>query len=277
MTNSRDLSSKRTWVFKADVRGHYIPEKPLVINGFELKAIEDKEKGMRYIALLTVEGSYYDAETIAREKFERIFNALTLSTGKFFDFELVDAEEITPKGQKKKIYERFYPINHPYVEILKSEEIEQICELTKEILQFLDKTDKLSTKAIEYFIIGTKLHKWSREAFLPFFKAIELISNNFSSEFEKRIREKIPDLTLKEINRLATLRRKILNACEILGIENINEKVEMIVKARNRSDIAHATLKKEFEKEYTDACRELAVELIVNYLIWKKECLEKKG
>ena len=93
-----------------------------------------------------------------------------------------------------------------------------------------------------------------------------MISNKFVPEFEKRIREKIPDLEPKEIKRLSTSRRKILNACEILGIEKISGKIETIVKARNRYDIAHATVKSTFKKEYTDACRELARDLIVNYL-----------
>jgi len=266
MSKNRYLASKRTWVFQADVRGYYIPEKPLVIDDFELKTIEDEEKGTRYIALLTVQANYYDAEKLAREKFERIFNALTLSTGRGFDFELVDAKEITPKGQKEKFYERYISMKFPFVEVLKSEKIEQVCDQTQEILGWLHKTDPLSEKAIEYFIIGTKLHLWPREAFLPFFKAIELISNNYSREWKARIKEKMPDLEPKEINMLANNRRKILNACEILGIEKVNEKIDTIVRARNRYDIAHATLKRKFKKEHTDACRELARELIVNYL-----------
>ena len=266
MSNSRGLASRRTWVFEADVRGHYIPEKPLVIDDFELKAFEDKEKGTRYIARLNIQANYYDAEKLAREKFEKIFKALTLSTGRRFDFELIDAKEIPPKGQKGRLYERFISMKFPFVEELKSESIGQVCNRTQEILQLLSKTDSLSEKAIEYFIIGTKLNKWPREAFLPFFKAIELISNNFYSELKKRIKEKIPDLEHKEITMLATSRRKILNACKILGIEKVNKKIETIVTARNRFDIAHATLKKEFKKEYADTCRELARELIVNYM-----------
>lgn len=138
--------------------------------------------------------------------------------------------------------------------------------ITKEILRLLNKTDPLSEKAIEYFIIGTKLNKWTREAFLPFFKAIELISDNFLSELKKELEEKIPDLETEEIRRLANSRRKIQNSCKILGIEGVSATITTIVKARNSFDIAHATLKKEFKKEYTDTCRELARELIVSYM-----------
>ena len=265
MSNSRELASRRTWIFEADVRGHYIPEKPLVIDDFELKTI-DEEKGTRYIALLTVQASFLDADKLAIEKFERIFKALTLSTGRNFDFELVDAKEITSKGQKKRFYKRFFQTRFPFVEVLKSEKIEQVCDRTQEILGLLHKTDPHSEKAIEYFIIGNKLHKWPREAFLPFFKAIELISNKFFSEFEKRIKKKIPDLELEEIKRLATSRRKILNACEILGVEKVSEKIWRIVTARNKFDVAHATLKTTLKKEDVDACRELAKDLIINYM-----------
>ena len=116
------------------------------------------------------------------------------------------------------------------------------------ILQLLEKADSYAEKAIVYFIIGTKLNEWPREAYFPFFKAIELISNKLSPELEKRFKVRIQ------------------NACEVLGIKEDSEKIDMIVNTRNRSGIAHATLKKDFKKEPLDTCRELARVLIVNYI-----------
>jgi hypothetical protein len=274
--SNRDMVSRRTWIFEADVHGYYIPEKPLVINDFELKTIEDEEKGTRYIGLLTVRAiDSESAEKLAREKFERIFKALTLFTGRDFEFEIKSGSEMTYDKRGEREHMGFITITFPFVEVLKSEMIYQTYLGTQEILKLIQKSDSRSEKAIEYFMIGTKLSRWPREAFLPFFKAIELISEKFIPEFENRIKEKIPDLEPEEIKRLATSSRKILNACEILGIEKANEKIKRIVTTRNRHDIAHATLKKTFKKEDVDACRELARKLIVNYLISLRKNTEK--
>lgn len=267
MSNSRELASRRTWIFEADVRGHYIPEKPLVIDDFELKAIEDEEKGTRFIALLTVRAKDLDsAVKLAKETFARIFKAFILFTGRGFEYEIKEGTETTFGKQGKREGVGFMSMTFPFVEVLKSEMIDKTRIGTKEILELLQKSDLVSDKAIEYFLIGNKLHRWPREAFLPFFKAIELISDKFFSEFEKRIKKKIPDLELKEIKRLASSRRKILNACEILGVEKVSEKIRRIVTARNKFDVAHATLKATLKKEDVDACRELAKDLIINYM-----------
>lgn len=266
MSDSIDMAPRRTWIFEADVEGYYIPEKLLVIDDLEFKIIKD-EKGSRYVVQFPVEAKDPDeAEKLAREKLNRVFKALTLSTGRRFDFELVGSRETTKEQIPRRVSVRFISIKRPFKKWLESEKIEQVRGETQEILRLLDKTDLHSRKAIEYFIIGTKLSEWPRESFLPFFKAIELISNKFSPEIKKRFKEKIPDLEPKEIKRLATSSRKIQYACEVLGIKGVSEKIEMIVKTRNKYDIAHATLKKDFKKETVDTCRELAREFIVNYI-----------
>lgn len=250
-----------------EVRGHYILEKPLVIDNFELKTIEDEEKGTRYVAQLTVQGKDFDiAEKYASQELERIFKAITLAARRGFEFQLKSATEITPDKLEEREHMGFMTITFPFVEVLKLEQVEQLHNETQEILRLMHKTDPYSEKAIEYFMIGTKLSRWPREAFLSFFKAIELISNKFLPELKKRIKEKIPDLEPDEISRLATSRRKILNVCEILGIEKADEKIDTIVRARDIFDIAHATLKKTFRKEYGNDCRELAGKIIVNYM-----------
>ena len=73
----------------------------------------------------------------------------------------------------------------------------------------------------------------------------------------KRIKENILDLELEEIKRLATNRRKIQNACEILGIKEVNERIERIVSTRNRFDVAHAMRAR---------MHGVSKELIVNYM-----------
>jgi len=267
MSDNNDMASKRTWIFEADVHGYYIPEKPLTIDNFELKVVTDEEENSRYIALLTIQAQDLgSAERLAQEAFDRIFTALILCTGRGFQYKIKEGNEITFGRQGKREHKGYMTMTFPFVEELKSEMIDKTCVGTKEILGLLQKCDSVSNKAIEYFMIGTKLSRWPREAFLLFFKVVELISDNFLPEYKKRIREKVPDLTEKEIRRLATNRRKILNACEILDIKVDNERIGKIVNVRNRFDIAHATLETAFDEEYLDSCRELARELIVNYM-----------
>ena len=266
MFDSEDVIS-RTWIFEADVRGYYIPKKPLVIDNFELKTIEDDKKGTKYLALLTVEAKdLRSAEKLAEETFARIFKALILFTGRGFEYEIKEGTETTFGKQGKREHITFRTITFPFVKELKSEMTDKTRIGTQELLELLQKSDLVSDKAIEYFLLGTNLRKWPKEAFLPFFKVLELISNKFLPEFTKKIREKIPDLSDEEIKRLASNKRKIINACEILNIPKDDKKIKKIVNVRNRHDIAHATLDATFDKETIESCRQLARDFIVGYM-----------
>lgn len=267
MSSSKDMTSQRTWIFEAEVKGYYVPAKPLVIGDFELKTVEDKEKGTRFVAQLSVKAKdLHSAGELARQEFSRVFKAIMLSVQREYEFEIRNATEITPDRQFEQEHMGYETITFPFVGVLNPEDVDQLRDKTEEVLRLMGKTDSFSQKAIEYFMIGASLSRWPQEAFLPFFKAIELISGRFRRKFETAIKTQIPDLEPDEISRLATSKRKILNACKILGLENVNEKVNTIVRTRNRFDIAHATLEREFKKEYADECRELAGEIILNYM-----------
>ena len=258
----------RSWIFKADVRGHYLPEDSLVIDGFELKSVVDEEKGTIWIATLKIEAKDLDdAIRQAKLRYEEIFDALTLSTGGAFEYELAGANEITSGSQVEKLHgAAFLHTRLPFAETRGSDQIERVCEETQEILGLLPEADQYAKKAVEYFIIGTKLPRWIREAFLNFFKTIELVSDRFLSDLEAELKRKIPDLERNEIKKLATRKRMILNACRILGIENVDENVKRLVKVRNSFDVAHATVGVAFRDEDLRPCRELARELILRYM-----------
>ena len=233
-----------------------MPENSLIIDDFELKSVENEEKGTKFIASLPIQAKDLDSATmLAKEKFEKLFNALTLSTGGGYDYELTKGTEITPRDQIEKGHHiGFISTALPFSKILDLKKTEQVSHQTKEILRLLQKTDTFSKKAMDYFIIGTNLSRWPNEAFLNFFKVIELISDKFFSEFKR-----------------GTRKEKILNACSILGMEGVNEKVMKIVDIRNSFDVAHPTLNISFKKDYVEPCRGLAREIIIRYLRIQKQ------
>lgn len=185
-------------------------------------------------------------------------------TGRRFDYEVKSGSEIIPNGTiigPKSVY-----LTIPFRRKLESEKIKQIKTETQRILQLIQKKDLYSKKAIDYFVIGTKLNKWPRESFLNFFKAIELISDRFQHELKQWFKEKIPDLSDDELKHLSTTKRKIKTACEILNIKVVDKTVNKIVNIRHSFDVAHPKIETAFKDEFVDLCMELTRKMIIAYM-----------
>ena len=143
---------------------------------------------------------------------------------------------------------------------------EKMGQEREDIFSLSQNLDQLSKKALAYFIIGMRLNKWPVESFLNFFKSIELISSRFTSNFDKNLKEKIPDLTDREIRSLRTRKRLIKQACLEVGLNDVDKTIDEFVQVRNSQDVAHPTKDTPFKDEYVQPCKDLARELIIAYL-----------
>jgi len=119
--------------------------------------------------------------------------------------------------------------------------------------------------------------EWSSEAFLNYYKAMELVSHDFRKAFDKEVGSQLnktllKDLTALELKGLKTQKRLIQFTAQQLGITYPYD-IPRIVELRNEFG-AHANLKDVIvsEKEFND-CKILAANIIINYL----DYLEKEG
>ena len=244
-----------------------MPENILRINDFELKAIEDESKGTKFIATLKVnEEDIYIADKIANEKFAEIFNVLSLVTGGRYEYTIEHGRafpSFEEKGKPSSIMHLRFQL--PFSTIMNDETTKLISKQAIHFLPLSLTDDKVFQNAFEYFLIGTKISKWPKESFLNFFKAIELISDHFKENLENDFKEKIQDLTRKEIKEISTTKRRIIKAQEILNVENIEEsEIKEIV--RKRPQAAHPRIDKIFVRKDVELCKKILREFLFKYL-----------
>jgi hypothetical protein len=141
---------------------------------------------------------------------------------------------------------------------------------------------KRVNKAISYFRKGCYLEgDWSSEAFLNYYKAMELVSHDFrkafDSEVSNQLRETLlKDLTELELKDLRTQKRLIQFTTKQLGITSLHN-IPRIVELRNKFG-AHANLKDvTISQDELNDCKILAANIIIRYLNYlEKEEKSKK-
>lgn len=267
MSARKDLKAERYWIYQAEVKGTYMPRNILKLNDFELKAIREERKSTIFMATLKVyEEDINIVSIIADEKFAEIFNVLSLVTGGRYEYIITSGKAFPRFEEKGKPSTILHMVSQlPFSQIIEDEKTRKVSKEAMQLLSLSQIDDQVFQKAFEYFIIGTKISKWHKESFLNFFKAIELISDHFKEKLENDFKEKIQDLTRTEIKKISTAKRRIMKACEILNVENIEEtEIKEIVK--KRPDAAHPRTDKRFGRKDVELCKKIAREFILKYL-----------
>lgn len=255
----------RIWKYRAKIiNSNILLEENKIIGDFELIPHEDT---VNLVYLKVNAENIGEVSKIAKVKYEDFFDSLMLSTGNAIDYEILGADEITPDREKKESFERVSARLFVTGKVIVDDETrEKMWQEREDIFSLSQNLDQLSKKALAYFIIGMRLKKWPVESFLNFFKSIELISNTFTSNFNKNLKEKIPDLTDREIRILGTRRRLIKQACLGVGLNDVEKTIDEIVKVRNSQDVAHPRADTPFKDEYVQPCKDLARDLFIAYL-----------
>jgi len=255
----------RSWIFEGEIRGDF-PKEPIEIGGCKLEVVESEEVGSRYVGSTRIEAeSLEQADKIAEERFKGVFKALSIAVGRRFEFEILSAKEVTPQRLREKKIDVIYrttifPFGKPFEP--------NVLDEAKEILHLLQKPDEYSKKALDYFTRGLTMRRWPSEAYLNFFKAIELISDKFIPELKKKLKGKIKDLEDSEFKRLATRKRRIENVLEIFNLNRqLKKDVRKLVKIRNEFDVAHALIEEiKLNNKDVDSCMTMAKQIIISYL-----------
>lgn len=230
---------------------------------------EDKNK--QYFLCTTISA---ENEKVAKRRGElrlnQVLSIFVLHSGMMYTVSNIHVNQIS--GEEPLIYSAHLILGRTvYLEIPKNkiEEIEKMVELLDR-LPIKQRSTKIADKAINYFLRGCYLQtNWRSEAFLNFYKSIELISNEFRKSFDKQIINQLKntllnDLIREEIKIIRKPRRLIHFVCDQIGVSPSCD-ISRILEIRNQFS-AHARLKEiEISEEDANNCKILAANTIINY------------
>lgn len=266
----------RSWIFKCEGRGFYFLKEPIEIGDCKFEVAESEKGAKRYVGSTRIEAeSIEQAIKIAKERFKRVIKALSIAVGERFEFEPLSCDEVTPQmPEDEKMHVSWGRPKLFKITIRQRFEPNMLDE-AREIFPLLQKSDEYSKRALNYFTRGLTMRTIgyrSPEAYLNFFKAIELISDNFIPELKEKLKGRIEDLEDSEFKEIfgiyATRKRRIENVLEILDLNKLLKKdVGKLVKLRNEFDVAHASIEEiKLDVKDVDSCMTMAKQIIVSYL-----------
>ena len=231
----------------------------------------DSESKRYFVSLIVPSKNNKVAENIGMQRIKQILGMVTIYTG--INYEIVDNKTDQISGKIPFIHSKTLRIKRrryvPLPENL-TNRIEEALENVERLPKKAYTTIKIR-KAIDYCFKGCFFQvDWKSEAFLNFYKVIELISQDFKKQFDKEIVDQLKNTVIKnvteeEISSLRSSKRLIEFACEKLSI-NYKYDISKIVNLRPRFS-AHASIKEVIvsEDEFND-CKILALNTIINYI-----------
>jgi hypothetical protein len=200
-------------------------------------------------------------EKLAKEEARKVCSALTLATRRLFRFDsIASILETTPARKERQVMQTLKVKGLTIVSDLKSEQKKE----TLNMFDLLKNADEYTVKSLDYLEKGLVLVDWPEDAFLNYYKTVELMSMKYFGELNDQEVSKIFQKTKKGV----TSKDIIRYACCKLSIpKEMIEQVDMLVGKRNSQDIGHAKLSRgNVSKQDKDHCMQLALLLIVNHL-----------
>jgi hypothetical protein len=268
------------WKVIFDIKGHLSFTEPFSSSGVDFSIIEGKK-----IATVIVEADEEDeAQKNAQEHVNYVLSGFSFVTG--YKAEAIIrsiAETNTTPGLKRGA--DFLPSTMfvPY-KITENDK-----KSSEEILSYLSRNDKTALIAYNSYLRGVSIEEWNSEAFLHFFKSIEVIANKYikaaiaNNEIITKEEEEVlliklknalsegeKDTAKKLINQiyklgLINLKKQIEVAIDDLKLSEIKERVFTLVDLRH--EIAHASSKNNIiTDEQLQECKELSKKIIIKYL-----------
>lgn len=229
-----------------------------------------------------------EATEICTVKLEKILKGMKFVLNYKFEFELCQIKEEIAEGTDVYKVSLLCSKNSIFVPgVLLDKEIKELQDHLREI----EYSDKIASIAYESYLRAVEVREWSNEAFINYFKGIEVISNEYleKGKIEKQKETQIElDSLLDKLKKLLNneeinkekvkgictkihslgfieLRKRINLALQDLCLEEYINQVDKLVRIRN-SIAAHGSSKQNIASEDMVLCRELVQKMITNRL-----------
>jgi len=269
------LPKKVDWFVKARMLRPIMSKEPV---DFGKCRIENTGKGC-FISTIISATSWKHVDRIAFERFEKCLRAISIATDIKYEFEFDPREIERVNGKPVKTD---YELADIFITVPMFSERVHTAKIVHRLLKRIKPKDAIANKLLEYYLGGLTLqwnaptkHTWMPEAFLNYFKVIELVGDLYQNELKTRLQTllrtksilDIVSISDAEISSLLTTKRKVEFMCRQLEIDEgrIRGALEL-VDLRNRFDVAHPTTKRNVNVEDLTKCREVAKLILINYL-----------
>jgi len=265
---------------RIDYRAGYRERTVITPKGtYRLKVPKARSTPLRFTVFNRYERLWKQVDKIAFERFEKCLRAISIASDIKYSFEFDPREIRRVNGKPTKMD---YELANIFISVPMFSERVHIAELVHDLLEKTDPDDAITNKLLEYYLGGLTLqwiaptqHTWTPEAFLNYFKVIELAADQYRNELKNRLQGLLQTessltrapISEAEINQLLTTKRKVEFMCRQLEMDEhrIREALES-VDLRNRFDVAHPTAKRNVKVDDLTKCREVAKLVLIKYL-----------
>ncbi|MDR3597283.1 hypothetical protein [Clostridium sp.] len=275
----------KTWLIKYNVHSYTKFYNRIRINEFDFWESENKSYAQGKVCANSLE----EAREVSDEKLKNILSGMEFNLNERFNFDFCEARAKSsnfPFAFTRVASEEWNATINVY-----SNFTDENYNGLEEHLKQIECSDKITRIAYESYIKGIEVYQWNNEAFLNFFKSIEVIANEYlekgKEERLKKTQKKYDDLLeeLKEslnndelnienvkslcsdVHKLGyiELKEKIkLAICDLSLHEYINQ-IGKIVNDRNKI-AAHGSSKKNITDEQLALCCKIARNMITRRL-----------
>ncbi|WP_459481437.1 hypothetical protein [Clostridium saccharoperbutylacetonicum] len=276
----------KSWIIKYEIYSYTRFDNSFNYGDFNFFEVDNKS----YAASKVESKSLEQAKEICNNKLRKVISCMEFTLNEKFDFEFCEA-----KQQYKEGIDLFVPAASKSWDITIISKVnfpnEKYTEL-ESYLKLLEISDDNSKIAYDSYINGIEVFQWNNEAYLNFFKSIEVIANEYLEKgkeekyketqnkcdallknLKKRLNkeeintEKIKNLC-SEVHKLGyiELKSKIKLALEDLDLQIYIEQIDKLVNDRNQI-AAHGSSKESITDEQVILCKEIAREMIEKRLL----------
>jgi hypothetical protein len=257
-------------------------------NRVAIKNIIFYRDGAVNYAELTVEAQgVQEAEKQGEMKLKDVLSAMEFTLNERISFHVIDIQQEKGDGDSKFVgvssFASSVSVRVPFPET----ELESI----NDIFMGINNSNDIGTTAYHSYLKGIEVGEWHNEAFLNFFKAIEVIANTYleagkkekeissdaelkslTKELEEYVKNKEIDLDkLKKICSaihslgFIELKKRIVIALIDLGLNDYSKEAKKLVNSRNKF-VAHGGNNKIIEVEELEKCKNISKLMIKKYI-----------
>ncbi len=270
----------KTWIAKLNINSYHNFKEEINIDGVGFYYEDDHNFAITNFEAESIE----EAESIAVEKVNTILKILRYVLDSNFECTIYSVNETT-EGQHLKQGFADLPVS---CTVIKDFPVDKVNEI-EDLLQKYVRADETGKFALTYFVDGANIKHHSDEAFLSFFKSIEIIANKYLDEAKieksKEVSEEINRLLAKLQKAIETMNVKKINGIvkQLYSLGFIEAKRKLKIALRNldlgeyeqqindlpdlRKNVAHGMI--EYEPITSDqlcVCKDIAKKVVLKYL-----------
>ncbi|MDT0122404.1 hypothetical protein Q9R46_07120 [Paenibacillus sp. RRE4] len=257
-------------------------------NQFSIDGVKFYHKDRNNYASLEIQAfEMCDAEKQGEDKLRETLKTIEFTINQRINYGIIDIKQINKEDNNKLVGASYVNSSVAVRRPFPDDQLKSI----ENFFSKLNEMDKIGRIAYESYLRGLEVGEWYNEAFLNFYKAIEVIAGTYLNEGKKEkeieVQSDLDSLVLKlkkniesnslNVNRIKSIctqihklgfvetKMKMHLALKDLGLDKYDEDLDVIVNYRNEF-VAHGSSSKMVEISELEKCKEISKEMILKYI-----------